>query len=188
MNSFLAEQQRSLEEKRVTLAKVFPANEKLITIIEANLIVALQHANHVSEAFSEGVDYIEKMLHDQFVAAIGKEVTPVDFANYLTFHNRKIFAEGYRPQPFSFAVRRPEHSPEGTLSISAKLDDGKVSSPISTIVSHSIASRPMYFSINEATRVGFLGDRFLHGYVSHQFSGYSGISLFLEARSRQFSR
>lgn len=30
--------------------------------------------------------------------------------------------------------------------------------------------------------------RFLHGYVSHQFSGYSGTELSLYARARQFSR
>lgn len=115
MNSFLAEQQRTLEEKRAANAKVFPDNNKMITVREANLLVAVMHANNISEAYSEGVGYIENMLYKQFVAAIGKEVTPVDFANYLTFHYRKIYAQQYRPQPFSYAVRRPEHSPEVSI-------------------------------------------------------------------------
>jgi hypothetical protein len=59
-----------------------------------------------------GVDYIEDMLYKQLVAAIGKEVTPVDFSNYLTFHNRKIFNKQYEPQIFSYAIRRPDHYPE----------------------------------------------------------------------------
>jgi hypothetical protein len=112
MNSFLAEQARSLEEKRKDLAKAFTQNDKLITLTEANVIVILSHLNRVSESYSEGVDYIEDMLLKQLVAAIGKIVTPVDFSNYLTFHNRKIFSEGYRPKPFSYAIRRPDHYPE----------------------------------------------------------------------------
>jgi hypothetical protein len=112
MNSFLAEQARSLEDKRKDLAKTFPASEKIITNTEANVIVILSHLKKTSEYYSEGVDFIEDMLLKQLVAAIGKEVTPVDFTNYLTFHNRKIFNEQYRPQAFSYAVRRPDHYPE----------------------------------------------------------------------------
>ena len=36
-------------------------------------------------------------------------------------------------------------------------------------------------------QVSFMGDRHVHGYVSHQFSGYSGSHLSLVARARQFS-
>ena len=32
-----------------------------------------------------------------------------------------------------------------------------------------------------------MGQRHVHGYVSHQFSGYSGVKLTLVARARQFS-
>jgi hypothetical protein len=112
MNSFLAEQARSLEEKRKDIAKTFTQNDRLITILEANFVVLLSHLNRVCEHYSEGVDFIEDMLYKQLVAAIGKVVTPGDFSNYLTFHNRKIFTEQYRPQAFSFAIRRPDHYPE----------------------------------------------------------------------------
>jgi hypothetical protein len=187
MNSFLAEQARSLDEKRKDLAKSFPESGKIITITEAHLIVTLQHLRHVAAAYGEGVNYIEDMLYKQLVAAIGKVVSPVDFTNYVAFHYRKIFNESYRPQPFSYAIRRPEHYPEGVLSIEATLDDGTLSSPISTIVAHSAATRAMHFSLNAATKVAFFGERFLHGYVSHQFAGYSGTELSLYARARQFS-
>eukprot|EP00026_Physarum_polycephalum_P001947 Phypoly_transcript_01950.p1 GENE.Phypoly_transcript_01950~~Phypoly_transcript_01950.p1 ORF type:complete len:961 (+),score=229.34 Phypoly_transcript_01950:117-2999(+) len=187
INSFLAEQSRSLDEKRKELAKVFTENEKLVTLTEANIIVILQHLRYVGSAYVEGVNYIEDMLYKQLVAAIGKVVTPIDFTNYVTFHYRKIFNESYRPQAFSYAIRRPDHYPEGVLSIEAQLDDGALSSPISTIVARSAATRAMHFSLNAATKVAFFGERFLHGYVSHQFEGYSGTDLSLYARARQFS-
>ncbi len=40
--------------------------------------------------YFDGVNYIEEMLRKQIIAAIGKEVTPVDFANYMVYHNRKV--------------------------------------------------------------------------------------------------
>lgn len=53
------------------------------------------------------------MLYTQIVTAIGKEVTPIDFTNYMEFHNRKFFKSKYAPTLFSHAIRRPEHYPEG---------------------------------------------------------------------------
>jgi hypothetical protein len=185
--SFLGEQARSMAERFKDLASIFPANEKIITVTEAKLLVVLLHAKRICESFSESVDYIEDMLHKQLVAAIGKVVTPVDFTNYLNFHNRKLYKPAYQPRAFCYAIRRPDHYPEGTLSIEAQLDDGGVANPISTIVSHAPARAPMYFSINASTKVAFTGDRYLHGYVAHQFDSYSGTELSLVARARQFS-
>jgi len=44
------------------------------------------------------VDYIEDMLRKQLIAAIGKEVQPVDFSHYLRFHYRKLFKHQYQPK------------------------------------------------------------------------------------------
>ncbi len=46
-------------------------------------------------------DYLEELLRKQIVAAIGKEVSPVDFAEYMDFHNRRLFRAGFQPRPFS---------------------------------------------------------------------------------------
>jgi hypothetical protein len=51
--------------------------------------------------------------NSQLVAAIGHEVTPVDFANYQRYHNRKLLRDEYVPRPFMYAIRRPDHDPEG---------------------------------------------------------------------------
>ena len=140
----------------------------------------------IHQAYSNGVDYIEDMLRSQLIAAIGKIVTPQDFGNYMRFHYQKLYLEEYLPQLFCYAVRRPDHSPEGTLSIEES-SGGDVADPIQTVVCRRAARGLMYFPINAATKVGFGGERYLHAWVSHQFSGYSASSLSLVARARQFS-
>lgn len=45
----------------------------------------------------------------------------------------------------------------------------------------------MHFALDAATNVVFNGERYLHGWVSHQFSGAPSLSVNLTARARQFS-
>jgi hypothetical protein len=47
-NVFLAQQVQSLQEKRKTMAKVFPVNGKLATVAEAWLALVLKHMQSVS--------------------------------------------------------------------------------------------------------------------------------------------
>mmetsp|Transcript_4902 Transcript_4902/g.13764 ORF Transcript_4902/g.13764 Transcript_4902/m.13764 type:complete len:922 (+) Transcript_4902:140-2905(+) len=187
LNPFLSEQMRSLGEKHSALAKVFPEDGRIISVVEANLLVTVLHLNDVCHGYSFGVEYIEDMLRRQLISAIGKVVEPRDFAQYMNFHNRKLFRSEYRPSPFCFAVRRPEHYPEGVLSIEQDLCDGSVPQPIETICRRDSPGHPMRFALNAATNVVFHGDRYLHGFVMHQFSGGSPGPLSLVARARQFS-
>jgi hypothetical protein len=133
------------------------------------------------------VDYIEDMLRKQLIAAIGKVVGPVEFGNYMEYHYRKLYRGEYEPRLFSYAVRRPDHYPEGVLSIEAELADGSLPQPIRTVVRRREAAHPMRFAINASTDVSFFGERYLHAWMSHQFSGQSGTQLSLVARARQFS-
>jgi|GEM_PF-2451754 len=183
---FLAEQRRSLAERSAQLAQVFPRDATPTSAAEATLLMTLLHTTDVCQRFADGVDYVEQMLRDQLVAAIGKTLTPADFSAYMDFHHRKLFKPEYRPRPFSHAVRRPEHSPEGVVSIEA--EQGRAAAePVSTVVAWSEARHPMSFALDAATHVSFLGDRYLHAWVSHQFSGRGGLALSLVARARQFS-
>lgn len=184
-NAFLAEQQRSLTETCRALAVAFPRDASVITAVEAGLLVTLAHLRRVCGQHAAAVDYVEAMLRDQLIAAIGKELTPADFAGYMEFHHRKLVKPAYRPRPFSYAVRRPDHDPEGVLAIEAAR--GGDAAAISTTVHHSAAPRPMRFGLDASTRVEFLGDRYLHAWISHQFSGQPGPALALVARARQFS-
>ena len=185
-NAFLAEQQRSLASKCRDLAKVFPSGDSVITAVEASLLVILLHARRLCQSYADGIGYVEDMLREQLIAAIGKELTPADFAGYMDFHHKKLMRPEYGPRPFSHAVRRPDHDPEGALSIEVERG-GAIPEPISTTVAWSEAGRPMSFALDASTRVSFGGERYLHAWISHQFSGSSGLSLSLVARARQFS-
>jgi hypothetical protein len=187
LNDFLAEQQRSLAAKGAELTKLFPQDGSIITVVEATVLVTLVHAVRVCQQFSDGVTFIEEMLRKQLIAAIGKELSPADFTRYMEFHSRKLFREAYRPRPFSHAVRRPEHDPEGVLSLEAQSSGSAMADPVSTLMAWTPAARPMSFALDASTRVSFLGDRYLHAYIPHQFSGASGLALSLVARARQFS-
>jgi hypothetical protein len=35
----------------------------------------------------------------------------------MEFHNRNLFLEDYAPIPFCYPVRRPQHAPEGVISV-----------------------------------------------------------------------
>ena len=185
-DAFLAEERRSLDEKFAELARAFPRNESVITFYDASLMVGVLHIRNICQHYANGVQYIEEMLRKQLIAAIGKELTPADFSAYMDFHCRKLLKPQYRPQPFSHAIRRPDHYPEGVLSIEADRG-GPMPDPISTTAAWSAAGHPMSFALDAATRVTFLGDRVLHAWISHQFSGSSGLALSLVARARQFS-
>lgn len=39
----------------------------------------------------------------------------------MDFHHRRLFQSRYQPRPLSYAVRRPNHDPEGTISVEAIL-------------------------------------------------------------------
>ena len=83
------------------------------------------------------------------------------------------------------------HSPEGTVSIEEAVvgpgGDSNINSPIVTMVASNAEPAPMTFPLNASTYVTFAGERHLHAWLSHQFSGQSGCELSLVARARQFS-
>ncbi len=185
-DALLGEQERTLIARCQDIARVFPKDASVITAVEASLVAVSRHARQLCEQFGQGALYVEQMLHKQLVAAIGKELSSADFARYMEFHGRKLFRPEFHPLPFSHAIRRPEHDPEGTLSIEAKRG-ASLADPISTIVASSEASRPMFFALDASTRVAVHGQRHLHAWVSHQFSGGSSLALELVARARQFS-
>lgn len=187
LNLFLQEEQRSLKERISEFSIMFPEDGKLVTEKEARIMLIMLHLRRACQHFSDGIEYVEVMLRNQLIAAIGKVVTTTDFTNYMEFHHKKIFKPEYQPQPFSYAIRQPDRFPEGTIGIDVHLDDGSVAAPIRTIVRHTMALRPMRFNVTAATEISFHGHRYLHGYIEHQFSGHAGTSLSLVARARQWS-
>lgn len=185
INRFLDEQRRSIAEKFSELDKAFPQDGGLIQAAETHVVLLCKHLVSIVEAFRNGAEAVEQMIYAQLVAAIGKEVTPSDFAEYMLFHNRKLFHQQYEPQPFCYAIRRPDHFPEGTLAIESLVSDSY--EPIRTIVRRVEPVHPMSFAIDASTRVTFNGQRYLHSWMGHSFQGDALSNLSLVARARQFS-
>ena len=97
INRFLSEQCSSLAAKHAVLTESFPAIEgdKLISVAEAWLSLLALHVKQVAEHFMNGVGYIESMLRSQLITAIGKELQPEDFADFVRFHEQKLLKPEY---------------------------------------------------------------------------------------------
>jgi hypothetical protein len=193
---FLTEQNRSMDEAIDALIKSYAPRQlmKLVSVAEATLVLLCQHMQLLTRQCSQGVDYLEDMLLQQLVTAIGKEVTSKDFDQFMRFHNQRFFGGAYAPRPFSLAIRRPNHYPDGTLSIEAAITGSNNSTsrePIETWVRHVIPSTPNSFfmiPINAATLLQVRSDAcFLHGWMQHRFQGRRRPAFELTARARQFS-
>jgi hypothetical protein len=163
LNKFLEEQMKNFGEKKTEFQKLFPDDGKMITFREAQIISALVNSGEISEIFRDSVAHVEETMRRQLASALGKEISARDFSEYMEFHNRKIFAEKFRPRPFSFSVRQPGCSPEGTISVEKKWEglpeeggpkSGNLAEPVNTFVKKRIGtSIPMEFSISASSRV-----------------------------------
>jgi hypothetical protein len=102
------------------------------------------------------------MLYKQLLAAIGKEVTPTDFANYMVFHNRKLFKPEYEPRPFSYAIRLPDHYPEGTVGVDIEHPGGGLAEPVQTIVRYYLIWNFLIFQVEPSFEAYALQHRCSH--------------------------
>ena len=190
---FLAEQCRSMHRVTEKLKNQFwdASDEKsLISSHEAAFYLHALHAGQIATSYFESINGIESMMRNQLVGAIGRSIKESDFDEYTaTQMGRILFKDAYLPQPFSYAVRRPNHSPDGILSIEKVSSAGGKSRPIVTTTRNVIAgeSSTMRLPINAATTVELGGDRYLHGHLRQCFMGRTGGRYQLFARSKQFS-
>ena len=109
----------------------------------------------ICEFYKDGVDYIEEMLRKQLISAIGKEVNAKDFNEYMIYHNRKLFKPEFQPTKLCYAIRRPDHYPEGIFSIEVNDDEKQ---PFPAITNRIEGAPPMKFSITASTSITFSGD------------------------------
>lgn len=119
---------------------------------------------------------------NQLVAAIGKRLGPDDFAKYMNYHNRQLYRPAFAPKGFCYSVRRPDHYPEGVLSLEDSDDQ-----PVPTTCLHRPDGHPMKFALSAAVEVAFEGEHYVHSVVFHKFSNAPAPRLSLIARARQFS-
>jgi hypothetical protein len=187
--AMLNEQKSGFQAKRIELQATFtsPSPSVIITSFEAVFVVALDAIQCTIQNFADSVNYIEAVIMRQLIAAVGKILPPSEFDAYMLFHYRRLFLEDFLPRPLSTAVRRSSlHSPEGVVRIE-EVVDGKVAQPIFTFTKSQTASvAPMSFPLSSSSKVVFTGERHVHLYLAHSFSGNASSQLKLVAQARQF--
>mmetsp|Transcript_16499 Transcript_16499/g.46089 ORF Transcript_16499/g.46089 Transcript_16499/m.46089 type:complete len:638 (+) Transcript_16499:3566-5479(+) len=185
INRLLNEQIKSIEESTASLLEAFPARQldRLVSASEATIVMLCKHVGVIRQQYACSMAYIEEMLKTQLVSAIGKTVGPHDLDQFMRYHNAKFLKPA--PQPFCHAIRRPDHHPDGLLSIEGPDADGKME-PIETLCRSVEAVRPLEIPLNAATTLELGGSMSLHGWVQHRF-GDSSKNFELTARARQFS-
>lgn len=201
-NLFLEEQCRSLSNVLKELMSKYPEpsdDDQFITSYEAKLVLLWLHLCELSQQWRRGIEYVEEMLRNQLVDAIGKVVHAKDFNAFLRFHNQRVFPKMYSPKPFCYAIRQPNQYPDGVLSIVSEEKswssrptelEQSHADPIETFSRHMAGdslSSSISIPLNAATTIEFVGDQYLHGWMDTHFVGQSNAEHFISARARQFS-
>ena len=199
LGKFLNEHCRSMDDTTRNLGKTYPNEQtgKIITVREAKLWLMFRCMNKLSGAVEQSIGYLEEMLRKQFIAAIGKEVTPQDFDGFMAFHSRKLFSPEYAPKPFCFAIGRPNHYPDGMLTIEKKpssptsgsgsSDSSATPEPINTMVRKLRNNTGVSIPLSVAATMQMCGPMYVHGWMLHRFESSSSPDYVLAARARQFS-
>lgn len=185
----------AMADKRIgELGDLFPSAspDTFVSIDEAALYVHFARTQAILVHYSQSMGYIEDMLRKQLIQALGKEMTPADFENHMRFHNRKFLGSEYAPQPFSHSIRPDEHqNPVGMISIETIGNHLANNEPIQTMtrrISGGEGSPPIKIPLDASSVVQITGDRYLSGWLRHQFSSVGGTGpVSLVARARQFS-
>eukprot|EP00656_Telonema_subtile_P010681 TRINITY_DN15184_c0_g2_i5.p1 TRINITY_DN15184_c0_g2~~TRINITY_DN15184_c0_g2_i5.p1 ORF type:complete len:752 (-),score=190.90 TRINITY_DN15184_c0_g2_i5:44-2299(-) len=189
INLLLDEERKALARRAEQATQVYVDTNAVATSVEITVWITVMHMQEVCASYEQCIGYIESLIRDQLVAAIGKVLTPDDFAEYIHFHNSKLFAAPYAPRPFAYAVRRsPQHSPQGMVAIEHKPEHtDAILRPIYSLVKHSPAQCPMKVQLSASVQIAFTGDRFVHGVLLHKFSSQPCPKIAFVARARQFS-
>ncbi|KAI8911163.1 hypothetical protein EDD86DRAFT_246496 [Gorgonomyces haynaldii] len=180
---FLSHETKTIESRFANLQKMYPLQEGVLTFKEVQVVEMLRLLTEIQDLADFNLDGVEAMIQQQVIAAIGKYVRPSDIDEYLAFHNSRYFAPAYQPLAFNFAVRRPEHVPEGILSIETPSKDANV--PIQTYCSQQEAE--FYMNLDASTQVHLKGKRYVHGFLKTAFSDSDPTSLELVCRARAYS-
>eukprot|EP01060_Flectonema_neradi_P035550 TRINITY_DN657_c0_g1_i1.p1 TRINITY_DN657_c0_g1~~TRINITY_DN657_c0_g1_i1.p1 ORF type:complete len:907 (+),score=211.93 TRINITY_DN657_c0_g1_i1:55-2775(+) len=184
LQALLREQERGLAERLTSLSKTYPANG-FPNSQDASTLLLLSYTTDLCSTYGMSIEFVEKMIYDQLVKAVGKVVTADDFSEYMLYHNRKVFKDVYQPQALSYPVRTSDHAPEGFFGIE-RVKEGGIDEPVTTIVRKIESDAKMKFALTAASNVTFGGNRFVHSLINHRFSSHVHRHNFV-ASTRQFS-
>eukprot|EP00797_Seminavis_robusta_P032319 Sro71_g039470.1 receptor kinase (881) ;mRNA; r:85802-88444 len=198
MDKIMTEHARSMKEAVDAIQQQFievsgEEESCMISSVEATLTLLGFHMEALAEQYEDLVGYIEDMLKKQLVSAIGKEIYPEDFEQFMSFHQRhKLYDSAYAPSPFCFAIRQPGQFPAGILSIEHDISNRGQMCPIETFnrkVPATAANPSIQIPLNAATALQMTGERYLHGWIRYSFDNHLVWASHpqLCVRARQFS-
>jgi len=184
ITKLLNEHVNSMAAALAKVEKSFPpdAEDNIVAVSEATLSLLTVHLPHLCNNFLDSMAYVENMMEEQLTAAIGKRITADDLDTFVKFHNARLLCQGQVPQPFSHAIRRPEHTPVGLVSIESSDDEHKCIHTHARVIANSTLKMPL----NAATVLELTGKQYLHGWLNHRFERHHN-DYQLVGRARQFS-
>ena len=213
-NVLLQAQAQSIQQAfEKQIVPIFPPRQlaKLASQAEAKMLLLCTHWLDLIEHYQNSMNCIEHMIRQQLVQAIGKEVQSTDLHAFWRMHFPKLWGgrlgggsnvtgSPYAPKPFIYNVRRPQHYPDGLVSIEFSSSSSS-SSTTTTTTSPSIAnattrmgnpsiqtlvrhvpggdgtnSPSIFIPIHATTCVEITGDCYLHGWMQHHFESSSSSS------------
>ena len=80
-----------MRQEAEKLTKFYTDATTFITTADAKIVLFMGHIGNIRSLWYSGVGYIEDMLRNQLVVAIGKEVQASDFDQFITHPYRKMF-------------------------------------------------------------------------------------------------
>ena len=83
----LREADKQLRRKSASFGSVL-SEDGLFSVVEAKETLALRYMQLVCHQHAHALDFVESMIRKQVVAAIGSQVTPEEFSDYMNQHNR----------------------------------------------------------------------------------------------------
>ena len=138
----------------------------------------------VAQTYVDAFHYMEALIREQMVRALGTHITEQEFQAFLGQHIRSIFADSYTVKGFSRAVRVEGRSPEGSIAI-VRGGGARSATAIDTIaktVDVQVACR-----LHAAAAATLAVPVHVHTAVEYSFAGGAVGMLRLVADAREFS-
>ena len=182
ITKLLDEHVNSISQALEKVQKSFSPDKEdnIVAFSEATMYLITSHLPQLVDNFVESMAYVEDMTEQQLLAAIGKRLTSGDLDTFVKYHNARMLSP--IPQPFSQAIRQPEHNPVGLISIESSDDEHKCIHTHTRLVDNSLLKMPL----NAATTLEMTGKQYLHGWLNHRFEK-NHHRYQLVSRARQFS-
>jgi hypothetical protein len=182
MTKLLDEHVNSMAQALDKIQKCFPPDKEdnIVAFSEAAMYLLTAHLPQLVDNFVGSMAYVEEIMEQQLLAAIGKRLTSGDLDTFVKYHNARMLSP--IPQPFSQAIRQPEHNPVGQISIESSDDEHKCIHTHTRLVDNSLLKMPL----NAATTLEMTGKQYLHGWLNHRFEK-NHHRYQLVSRARQFS-